>query len=306
MITNTGAVTLTGVRVVDAKVTGTVCPTTDARPGRRHHLHRDLHAHPGRRRRRARSSTRRPPPAHPAERGRHLAPRRARPRRPAPRRSVVLDKQAGDPGRPRTATAGSTPVTRSASRFVVTNTGDVDADRGRASPTRWSPARAVCPAATLAPGATTTCTATYTITQADMDAGAVDNTATASGRTPAGVTVTSAPDSTSTATTTLRRARADKTAGDPGRRQRQRPDRRRRHHRLPVRVTQHRRRDADRRSTVVDAAADDRRHLPGDDAGPGRHDHLHGDLHDHPGRRRRRAGAQHRHGPRAPTPPATR
>lgn len=51
-----------------------------------------------------------------------------------------------------------------------------------------------CPATTLAGGASMTCTATYTTTQADLDAGAVDNAATASG-TPAGATgpLTTAP-----------------------------------------------------------------------------------------------------------------
>lgn len=58
-----------------------------------------------------------------------------------------------------------------------------------------------CPATTLAGGESITCTATYTTTQADLDAGAVDNAATASG-TPAGATdpLTTAPsDATLTA-----------------------------------------------------------------------------------------------------------
>ncbi|MEZ5191677.1 MAG: hypothetical protein R2734_03610 [Nocardioides sp.] len=42
----------------------------------------------------------------------------------------------------------------------------------------------------MAPGDSITCTATYTLTQADGDAGVVDNTATATGTDPNGTDVT--------------------------------------------------------------------------------------------------------------------
>ncbi|MCR6625742.1 MAG: hypothetical protein NVV67_05620 [Pseudoxanthomonas sp.] len=42
-------------------------------------------------------------------------------------------------------------------------------------------AAAVCPVTTLAPGEDTTCTGTHTITQAEVNAGVVNNSATATG-----------------------------------------------------------------------------------------------------------------------------
>jgi uncharacterized repeat protein (TIGR01451 family) len=73
--------------------------------------------------------------------------------------------------------------------YVVTNTGTVPL----AGPVTISDDRttATCPpTASLAPAASITCTGTYTITQADIDAGSVTNTATASAD-----GTTSAPDS---------------------------------------------------------------------------------------------------------------
>ncbi len=85
--------------------------------------------------------------------------------------------------------------------FVVTNTGnvtlaDVGVDEGEFSGTGELSA-VDCPTPTLVAGQTTTCTATYEVTQADVDAGGLTNTATVGGTTPAGDPVTS-EESTST------------------------------------------------------------------------------------------------------------
>ncbi|WP_426564988.1 DUF7507 domain-containing protein [Angustibacter sp. McL0619] len=88
--------------------------------------------------------------------------------------------------------------------FVVTNRGNVtitgvsiaDSFSGPAGP----PATPVCPNTTLPPGGSLTCTASYTATQADVDNGRIENTATASGTDPNGGSVTAPPD---TATVTI-------------------------------------------------------------------------------------------------------
>ncbi|MFD4910785.1 beta strand repeat-containing protein [Kitasatospora purpeofusca] len=73
--------------------------------------------------------------------------------------------------------------------FTVTNTGNVAlgslavTDIGPGSPT------VTCPVNTLAPGASTTCTATYTTTKADVTAGKVTDSSTVSARTPDGTNV---------------------------------------------------------------------------------------------------------------------
>lgn len=87
------------------------------------------------------------------------------------------------------------PVTYS---FLVTNTGNVDLTGVAVAETAFSgtgtPPVASCPQTTLAPGAATTCTATYTLTQADIDARQVTNTAQATGAPPEGDPVTATDD----------------------------------------------------------------------------------------------------------------
>ena len=72
--------------------------------------------------------------------------------------------------------------------FDVTNTGNVTLSNVNISDDVFSGTGTLsaitCPATTLAPGASTTCTATYSVTQADIDAGQVTNTATAHGTPP--------------------------------------------------------------------------------------------------------------------------
>jgi uncharacterized repeat protein (TIGR01451 family) len=85
--------------------------------------------------------------------------------------------------------------------FDVTNTGSVPLTQvGVDDPKVGS---ATCAQTTLAPGAATTCSAdaVYTITTDDMNTGAVNNSATASGTTPDNTSITSGPSTTSTPTT---------------------------------------------------------------------------------------------------------
>ncbi|AKC86182.1 hypothetical protein WQ53_04735 [Pseudoxanthomonas suwonensis] len=69
--------------------------------------------------------------------------------------------------------------------FLVTNTGDVTLSDVAVTDPLPGLSAVTCPATTLAPGTGMTCTASYTVTAADVDAGNVHNSATASGTPPA-------------------------------------------------------------------------------------------------------------------------
>ena len=81
--------------------------------------------------------------------------------------------------------------------FEVTNTGSVTLTQISVDDPQPGLSQVNCAATSLAGGASTTCTATYPITQADLDAGLVTNTATASGQPGGGSPVTSPASTTS-------------------------------------------------------------------------------------------------------------
>jgi uncharacterized repeat protein (TIGR01451 family) len=123
--------------------------------------------------------------------------------------SVALDKQAGtviDDGNGRTNAGDLIPYT-----FTVTNTGELPLNPVTVNDPKVGAVS--CPSGALTPGESIDCTATYAITQADMDAGAVANTATAIGRPPAGPNVTSDPDMTTTPLPSTPAIALDKQAG---------------------------------------------------------------------------------------------
>ena len=79
--------------------------------------------------------------------------------------------------------------------YLVTNTGP-DTETGIQINDNKIPTAAItCPSSSLASGASETCTGTYTVTQADVDAGSVTNTATAAGPNTSGDPIDSAPSS---------------------------------------------------------------------------------------------------------------
>ncbi len=98
------------------------------------------------------------------------------------------------------ASGAPNPVTKAGQSvtydFMVTNTGNVtmsgiaisDAQAIAGETLTSGPS---CPTTTLAPGAAVTCTAAFIVTQADIDAGAVDDTAIATGTAPNSMTATS-------------------------------------------------------------------------------------------------------------------
>jgi uncharacterized repeat protein (TIGR01451 family) len=83
--------------------------------------------------------------------------------------------------------APGTPITYS---YTVTNTGNVTLDPVTVTDPMAGLSPISCPATSLAPWVSETCTATYTTTQSDVDHGSLENTGTATGTPPSGPTVT--------------------------------------------------------------------------------------------------------------------
>ena len=80
--------------------------------------------------------------------------------------------------------------------FTVSNQGNVSLDTIAIADAKVAPV--LCPATSLAPGANMLCQAAYLLTQADVDAGNLTNTATASGRAPGGSSVSDVSGATTT------------------------------------------------------------------------------------------------------------
>ncbi len=84
----------------------------------------------------------------------------------------------------------SAPGTAVTYSYKVTNTGNVTLTSVGVTDPMAGLSAITCPSPSLAPGASETCTATYTTTQANVDAGSVHNTGTASGTPPSGTAIT--------------------------------------------------------------------------------------------------------------------
>ncbi len=89
----------------------------------------------------------------------------------------------------------SAPATTVTYSYLVTNTGNVTLTSVHVDDAMPNLSPISCSIAPLAPAASTTCTATYTTTQADVDRGSISNTATATGTAPLGPPPISGPSS---------------------------------------------------------------------------------------------------------------
>ena len=97
-----------------------------------------------------------------------------------------------------TSIANATPGTTVTYTFTIKNTGTNNLSQITLTDNKIGSTFTTPPATTLAVGATTTATATYALTQADITAGHVDNTANVSGKNAIGGTVTDEDDATVT------------------------------------------------------------------------------------------------------------
>ena len=188
-VTNTGNVTLTAVTVTDPLVPGTTCPATTLAPGASttctgSHTVTQADLDGGTIVNTA-SVVATPPSGTP------LSPISS---------NTVTIPAAQDPRitivKSTTKTSYSTLGETVPYSFAVTNTGNVTLNAVAVADPKATGIS--CPSTALAPGAATTCTGTHTVTQADLDAGTIVNTATVTATPPTGPPLT--PVSSNTVT----------------------------------------------------------------------------------------------------------
>jgi uncharacterized repeat protein (TIGR01451 family) len=131
---------------------------------------------------------------------------------PSPPSTVVLP-QTPDPALSVLKSAAPTTISKVGQNvtysFLVTNTGNVTLTDAAISDKDFTGSGALsaidCPAAasSLVPAARVTCTATYVVTQHDLDAGSISNTATASGEDPAHAVILSPPSTAKVVSTAV-------------------------------------------------------------------------------------------------------
>ena len=189
VVRNTGNVTLTAVTVSDPKVTGLSCPVSTLAPGvsttcTGNHIVTQADLDGGTVVNTA-SVTGTPPSGTPLT--------------PVSSNTVTLPA-APDP---QITVAKSTTKTSFASvgeqipySFIVRNTGNVTLSSIAVSDAKTTGVS--CPVTTLAPGLSTTCSGTHTITQADLDLGSVVNTASVTATPPSGPVLASVSSNTIT------------------------------------------------------------------------------------------------------------
>ena len=191
LVTNTGNVTLTDVLVTDPLVSPIVCPDGNPMPGlapgqsqvcQGLYLLTQADVDLGQRVNVATATGESPSGTPVADEGEHTLPLEQQ-------ASISLEKDGSlDDGGDGVAHAGDLIHYT----FEVTNTGTVTLTGVTVTDPLVSPIS--CPATVLAPGASMTCTGSYELTQADIDAGVRDNTATATGTAPGGAAVTDSDD----------------------------------------------------------------------------------------------------------------
>ena len=178
LVTNTGTTTLSDIAVSDNLIATVSLPRRHLGSGGRRELHRQLHGDPGRHRRRSGE-----------QHGHRLG-------QPAERSSISSNSSSVTVLYVSLTLVKSTTSTGYGAAgdtidysYLVTNTGTSTLSDIAVSDNLI--ASVSCPDATLAPGADENCTGSYTVTQADVDAGAVTNTATASANPPSGPSISS-------------------------------------------------------------------------------------------------------------------